>query len=273
MHWPIAPYRAALRAVLNVETDAELGFRAPVRRRPTGTPSDDQPWTRCTIVTDATTATEWDVLNRRDALRGTAAIGGAGLLGPLAPWLEPLTDGALAARRGAVAVAEVEAVEHVVATFRGWRSAGSGVGRTAVVGQLSDVAERLQNAPADALTDRVFLAAAELAKIGGSMAFDGGLHRIAQHRRAPGEGGRKRLVRRGHAGRARPAVVRSRHDRRRAGGGRAGAARYPRHRHPGTPRDAGHPRGMGTCAARQRARVQARRRYGRAIPCGGRPQQ
>lgn len=181
VRWPIAPYRSALRAVLGVGTDAELGFRAPTRRRAaTSPPLDDGRWTRGTIVADAATATEWDVLNRRDAVRGAVALGGAGLVGPLARWLEPLVDGPLSARNGAFAVAEVDAIEHVVAVFRGWRSPGSGLGRTAVVGQLSDVAERLDGAPADALTDRVFLAGAELAKIAGSMAFDGGLHRVAQ---------------------------------------------------------------------------------------------
>jgi hypothetical protein len=176
---PIAAYRSALRHVLNVDTDAELGFTSPRRQATNETPSADAPWSVGTIVTDATAATEWDLINRRDALTGAAVIGGAGLLAPLAPWLEPLAEGALTARRGAFAVAEVEAVEHVVETFRSWRSAGAGLGRTAVVGQLSDVAERLHEAPADALTMRVFLASAELAKIAGSMAFDAGLPQVA----------------------------------------------------------------------------------------------
>lgn len=184
VRWPIAPYRAALRAVLDVRTDAELGFHAPTRRGSTGArpgpPSDVGEWQRCTIVGDATTATEWDVINRRGALRGVAVLSGASLLGPLAGWLEPLAHGPLSARRGAFAIAEVDALEHLVAAFRQWRSARAGLGRTAVVGQLSDVAERLDGAPADALTNRVFLVGAELAKIAGSMAFDAGLHPVAQ---------------------------------------------------------------------------------------------
>jgi hypothetical protein len=77
-------------------------------------------------------------------------------------------------------VAEVEGLEHLVAAFREWRSAGAGLGRTAVVGQLADVAERLRSAPAGPLTDRVLVAGAELAKIAGSMAFDAGAHGAAQ---------------------------------------------------------------------------------------------
>jgi len=183
VQYPIREYRAALRAVLGVDSDTELGFRPPTRRGATAATSTlpaNAPWTRGTIVAEATTAAEWDLVNRREALRGAATIVGAGLLGPLTGWLEPLTDAPLSSRSGAFALAEVEALEHLVATFREWRSAGAGLGRTAVVGQLSDVAERLRGAPVGPHTDRVFLVAAELAKIAGAMAFDEGAHRIAQ---------------------------------------------------------------------------------------------
>jgi hypothetical protein len=184
VRYPIREYRAALRAVLGVDTDDALGFRPPAARGVDDTASGGLPalaqWTRGTIVADASTAAEWDLINRRDALRGAATIVGAGLVGPLTGWLEPLADAPLSSRSGAFALAEVEALEHLVATFREWRSAGAGLGRTAVVGQLSDVAERLYDAPAGAHTDRVFLVAAELAKIAASMAFDEGTHRIAQ---------------------------------------------------------------------------------------------
>jgi hypothetical protein len=180
---PIRQYRVALRAVLGVSTDAELGFHPCTPRRAaavTGPLSPGAQWTPGTIVTDATAAAEWDSVNRRDTLRGAATIVGAGLLGPLAGWLEPLVDTPLSSRSGAFALAEVEALEHLVATFREWRAAGAGLGRSAVVGQLSDVASRLCNASAGAHTDRVFLVAAELAKVAASMAFDDGAHRIAQ---------------------------------------------------------------------------------------------
>lgn len=190
VRWPIDAYRAALRAVLAAATDDELGFRPPARigAPPSGPRPVAGPWSHGTIVSDAVHAMEHDVITRRDALRGAAVVGGAGLLAPLAGWLEPLGasgsggsgSGAFGARRGAFAAAEVEAVERVVATFRGWRAAGSGLGRSAVVGQLSDVAERVRDAPAGPLTDRMLGAAAELAKISGSMAFDAGAHGAAQ---------------------------------------------------------------------------------------------
>lgn len=188
VRWPIAPYRAALRAVLGVDTDAELGFQAPGRRPHRGAVAAPDPdphaavaaWQRSGIVAEATGATEWELINRRNAVRGAAVLGGAALLGPLAGWLEPLVGGALSARRGPFAVAEVEALERLAATFREWRSAGAGLGRAAVVGQLAEVAERLDGAPDGPLTDRGFLVAAELARIAGSMAFDAGQHATAQ---------------------------------------------------------------------------------------------
>lgn len=179
VRWPMAAYRAAVRAVLGAESDAALGFRAPSRRPPVVGPVEGGPWSRGRIVDDAVATVEWDVINRRDAVR--AVVSGTALLGPLAGWLEPLVDGGIGARGGALSVAEVEAVERVAATFRAWRSPSSGLGRSAVVGQLADVAERLRGAPAGPLTDRMFLAGAELARIAGSMAFDTGRHRAAQH--------------------------------------------------------------------------------------------
>lgn len=140
--------------------------------------STDKRWTRETIIRDAKTATEWDLLNRRTALSGIAAIGGAALLAPLTHWLEPLVEGSFPSGSGAFSLAEVEALERCVGIIRDWRSLG--LSRTAVLGQLDDVCERLQRAPSGDPTDRVFLVAAELAKIAGSMAFDAGAHRAAQ---------------------------------------------------------------------------------------------
>ena len=191
VRYPIAPYRAALRAVLGVDTDVELGFVRSARpTTATGTAAvTSDGWTMVAIADDAARVTESELLNRRHALRGFAALSGAALVGPLARWVEPLASGqvveiqppvGLSARSGAFSAVEVEALEHLVAAFRGWRAVGSGLGRTAVVGQLADVSDRLRSAPSGPLTDRVFVAAAELAKIAGSMAFDAGADGPAQ---------------------------------------------------------------------------------------------
>jgi hypothetical protein len=232
VRYPIRQYRTALRDVLGVDNDSELGFCPPSSRVsvPTGTLSALAQWARGTIVDDATTAAEWDLINRRGALRGATTLVGAGLVGSLAPWLEPLAAEPLSARRGALALAEVEAVERVVGVFREWDRRGSGLGRTAVVGQLTDVAERLRDAPDGPLTDRMFLAAAQLAKIAASMAFDGGLHGIAQWHYLTAvrlaKAGGPHLLRRRCRRLPRPAVVRARRRRRRSRGRAHGTARH-----------------------------------------------
>jgi hypothetical protein len=140
----------------------------------------DGPWDVPGILNAVDEATRTELLNRRDALRtGAGAAIGAALLCPLQGWMEPLTG--WPARAGAgFSVTEVEAIEQVVRVFAGWRSGGSGLGRSAVLGQLVDITDRVHGAPDDPLTRRVFLGAAELAKIAGSMAFDTGAHRVAQ---------------------------------------------------------------------------------------------
>ncbi len=177
---PISPYRAALRAVLGMITDQQLGFIPPDRRPAAASASTpDCPWSTDGILAAVDDAARSEVLNRRDTLRtGAGAVGGA-LLGSLHGWLEPLAG--WSTRSGTTfSDAEVEAVEQVVGAFRNWRTPGSGLGRGAVVGQLADVTERLRDAPDSDLTRRVFLAAAELAKIAGSMAVDAGADQLAQ---------------------------------------------------------------------------------------------
>ena len=115
------------------------------------------------------------MINRRDALRIGLAATGAAMLAPLAAgWLEPLQG--WSTRGGTFSSTEVEALERVVTVFQGRRTAGSGIGPSAVVGQLGDVTDRLRGAVNNSLTRRVYLAAAELAKLAGSMFFDAGAH-------------------------------------------------------------------------------------------------
>jgi hypothetical protein len=180
---PIDPYRAALKAVLGADRDADLGFGDVVRR--TGGTSDNAagPWRRSSIVADVGEAARQDVMTRRNTVHEAAAPGGAGLLAPLAGWLEPLVDSATSRsslRRGGFAAPEVIALEHLTAEFRQWRSTGAALGRSAVVGQLADVVDRLRDAPTGPLTDRVLLVAAELSRTAGSMSYDDGLQSTAQ---------------------------------------------------------------------------------------------
>lgn len=186
--WPTAPYRAALRAVLHASCDDELGFFAPrgARRGSAPTPRlwssgfSAPCWEPGGIAAAADETTRTDLINRRDVLASATAATGSALLSFLSVWLEPLRT----ARSGpgsAFSVTEVEALEQVVAVFRGWsRSAVSGLARSAVVGQLHEMVGQLRQASAGPLTDRAFLASAELAKVAGSMSFDAGFQGAAQ---------------------------------------------------------------------------------------------
>ncbi len=186
--WPTAPYRSALRAVLRASSDGELGFCAPRRAHPGSPPtpglwlsgSPAPSWEPAEIAAAAEETTRADLINRRDVLASTAAVTGGALLGPLSAWLEPLRA-AYSGTGSAFSAVEVEALEQVVGVFRGWsRSTVSGLARSAVVGQLQELARQLRQAPAGRRTDRAFLAGAELAKIAGSMSFDAGLQGAAQ---------------------------------------------------------------------------------------------
>ncbi|MGH3548386.1 MAG: hypothetical protein ACRDQU_09800 [Pseudonocardiaceae bacterium] len=186
--WPCAPYRSALRAVLHASCDYELGFVPPRRPRPESAPTPElwssglaAPfWEPEGIAAAADETTKADLINRRDVLVGATAVTGCALLNSLSVWLEPLRTERSGAG-SAFSAAELEALEQMVGVFRGWsRSSASGLARSAVVGQLHELAGQLRQAPAGPRTDRAFLAGAELAKIAGSMSFDAGFQGAAQ---------------------------------------------------------------------------------------------
>jgi hypothetical protein len=182
VRYPIAAYRAALRAVLGAGTDTELGFVAPSRQRtePTALFLAGGRWAPESILDASDETTRWTLLNRRDALRSGLGATGAAMLEPLAAgWLEPLAG--WSERTGSrFSAVEVDALERAVGLFRSWRSHGSGLSVEAVVGQLGYITDRLRGTGDHPLAGRVFLAGAELAKIAGSMYFDAGAHTSAQ---------------------------------------------------------------------------------------------
>jgi hypothetical protein len=73
VRYPISPYRAALRAVLGVRTDTELGFAAPSRRTDPQPPQlaalGGESWSVAGILDASDEATRSTLINRRDALR------------------------------------------------------------------------------------------------------------------------------------------------------------------------------------------------------------
>jgi hypothetical protein len=174
---PSAPYRAALRTVLRIHSDADLGFRIHDTGRRTGALASPAVWSPLQVLDDVLDAAEIELQStRRGSPRGPAMLAGAGLLGPLAGWLEPpLVPGGPGRE---FSVEEVEAIEALVEAFRAWRE--TGLGRAAVTGMVADLTDRLRPMRSGPLTDRVHVATAHLAKIAGSMAFDAGAHQSAQ---------------------------------------------------------------------------------------------
>lgn len=118
-------------------------------------------------------------ISRREALTDLTVFSGAALLQPVRQWaasLGPLTGGS----RG-IGVDEVAELERAVTLFRGWDASGAGgLRRKAVVGQLNSVAESLGESHPPEISVRLFQITAELAQLGGWMAYDQGLFGTAQ---------------------------------------------------------------------------------------------
>jgi DNA-binding XRE family transcriptional regulator len=120
-----------------------------------------------------------DVASRREALADLAIITGATLLRPVRQWAASLA--LLTGSPPDVGTDEVSELEQAVTLFRRWDASGAGgLRRKAVVGQLNAVAESLGEHHPPAITKRLFQVTAELAQLGGWMAYDQGLFGVAQ---------------------------------------------------------------------------------------------
>ncbi|GAA2927655.1 hypothetical protein GCM10020221_24500 [Streptomyces thioluteus] len=110
------------------------------------------------------------------------------LIEPMQRWLVPtpsVTGGpvadALGARRARLSKPELDLLESTTRMFRAWDAqCGGGLRRKAVVGQLHEVTDLLQEPQPDETSKRLFKVAAELAELAGWMSYDIGLHPTAQ---------------------------------------------------------------------------------------------
>jgi hypothetical protein len=119
-----------------------------------------------------------DVASRRDTLAGIGVITGAALLQPVRQWASLALPARNPSAIGSDVVAELE---KAVMLFRRWDDSGvGGLRRKAVVGQLNAVAEILGEHHPPALAGRLFQVTASLAQLAGWMAYDQGLHGVAQ---------------------------------------------------------------------------------------------
>ena len=164
--WPHQSYRAALRVVLDVATDRDLGFFS-TRSRPD------------TVASVPRHAEGGDDVERKAFLRVLAgSVVGVALTDPLASFTARASAGGT--RR--IGQAEVDHVRHLARMFASQdHQYGGGLSARAVVAQLSASAELTEGTfTGTRVRDGLFTAVAELADTAAGLCFDAGLHREAE---------------------------------------------------------------------------------------------
>ncbi|MFF5610583.1 hypothetical protein ACFY65_30065 [Streptomyces cellulosae] len=175
--------------VVSVE---DLGLRT-TRPAPSAT-GVDLPWTGPQAVALLSEFSRSDLMLARRGFLGSslALSAGPSLIEPMQRWLVPSPSSPLArpepdvapssARaRGRLSKPELDLLETTTVMFRQWDAqCGGGLRRKAVVGQLHEVTDLLQEPQPDATTKRLFKVAAELAELAGWMSYDVGLQPTAQ---------------------------------------------------------------------------------------------
>ncbi|MEV6025143.1 hypothetical protein [Streptomyces sp. NPDC052036] len=151
----------------------------------------DLPWTGPQTVALISEYSRSDLmLARRGFLGASLALSaGPSLIEPMQRWLvpspvtpreepEPVSSGR---SRGRLSRPELDLLEVTTVMFRKWDAqCGGGLRRKAVVGQLHEVTDLLQESQSEATARRLFKVAAELAELAGWMSYDVGLQPTAQ---------------------------------------------------------------------------------------------
>ncbi len=175
--------------VVSVE---DLGLRT-TRPAPSAT-GVDLPWTGPQTVALLSEFSRSDLMLARRGFLGSslALSAGPSLIEPMQRWLVPSPSSPLprpepdvapssARARGRLSKPELDLLETTTMMFRQWDAqCGGGLRRKAVVGQLHEVTDLLQEPQPDATTKRLFKVAAELAELAGWMSYDVGLQPTAQ---------------------------------------------------------------------------------------------
>ncbi|GED84502.1 hypothetical protein [Streptomyces sp. 6-11-2] len=167
----------------------DLGLRT-ARPTPSAT-GVDLPWTGPQTVALLSEFSRSDLMLARRGFLGTslALSAGPSLIEPLQRWLVPAPPAPLeepepqaASRRpGRLSRPELELLETTTVMFRQWDAqCGGGLRRKAVVGQLHEVTDLLQEPQPEPTGRRLFKVAAELAELAGWMSYDVGLQPTAQ---------------------------------------------------------------------------------------------
>ncbi|MET9733955.1 hypothetical protein ABZZ79_25875 [Streptomyces sp. NPDC006458] len=173
--------------VVSVE---DLGLRA-ARQSPSAS-GVDLPWTGPQTVALLSEFSRSDLMLARRGFLGTslALSAGPSLIEPMQRWLVPVapgpvpqpeTGGPATRARGELSRPELDLLESTTVMFRQWDAqCGGGLRRKAVVGQLHEVTDLLQESQPEATSRRLFKVAAELAELAGWMSYDVGLQPTAQ---------------------------------------------------------------------------------------------
>ncbi|MGX2994262.1 transcriptional repressor NsdA [Streptomyces sp. JNUCC 64] len=171
-----------------VVTVEDLGLRTPHQ-----TPSVagvDLPWTAPQTVALIGEFSRSDLMLARRGFLG-ASLGlaaGPALIEPMQRWLVPTPAAPRAEpdpggppRGNRLSQPELDLLESTTRMFRQWDAqCGGGLRRKAVVGQLHEVTDLLQESQPEATAKRLFKVAAELAELAGWMSYDVGLQPTAQ---------------------------------------------------------------------------------------------
>ncbi|MFV2119178.1 hypothetical protein ACE14D_12330 [Streptomyces sp. Act-28] len=165
----------------------DLGLR-PAHQSPSVS-GVDLPWAGPQTVSLLSEFSRSDLMLARRGFLGTSLTLAAGpsLIEPMQRWLVPAPAADRAdppppnRRPHRLSKAELEMLESTTAMFRTWDAqSGGGLRRKAVVGQLHEVTDLLQEPQPAAVSQRLFRCAAELAELAGWMSYDVGLQPTAQ---------------------------------------------------------------------------------------------
>ncbi|WP_406136384.1 hypothetical protein [Streptomyces sp. NBC_01089] len=151
----------------------------------------DMPWAGPQTVSLLSEFSRSDLMLARRGFLGASLALAAGptLIEPMQRWLVPTPAGEPAAelpadharRPSRLSRPELELLESTTVMFRQWDAqCGGGLRRKAVVGQLHEVTDLLQEPQPGATSKRLFRCAAELAELAGWMSYDVGLQPTAQ---------------------------------------------------------------------------------------------
>lgn len=163
----------------------DLGFKEPGALF-TGS-GVDLPWAPESVVDLLGEFSRSDLmLGRRGFLGASLALSaGPALVEPMQRWLAPTPVPALPPRAprapGRLGAGELEQLESTVRLFRSWdMQCGGGLRRKAVVGQLQEVTDLLQDSYPEPVRERLFRLTAELSLLAGWMSYDVGMQPGAQ---------------------------------------------------------------------------------------------